>query len=185
MDQIIELTVQEHYKSLVCWAIVRKSFEIIFFLFMRTVIWFGMLHTEGWGNNMLNVFCVYFSLGSVCPSSGAWLQREVLNQSAVLRWGGSPVCTDCECECGQPAWAKAQRLLQLLKCKRYDVYDWVKKWYYILWWVRVFELFLNTFILCNSLYPWHVTWSAKAFGAREGESLNYCRWPGLINFFVN
>lgn len=78
MDQIIELTVQEHYKSLVCWAIVKKSFEIFFFLFMRTVIWFGMLH-EGWGNNMLNVFCVYFSLGSVCPSSGAWLQREVLN----------------------------------------------------------------------------------------------------------
>lgn len=31
MDQIIELTVQEHYKSLVCWAIVKKSFEIIFF----------------------------------------------------------------------------------------------------------------------------------------------------------
>lgn len=69
MKQIIELTVQEHCKSLLCWLMFKKIFEINFFwLRKKVIIWFSMLH-EGWGNNILNVFCVYFGMRSVCPSS--------------------------------------------------------------------------------------------------------------------
>lgn len=152
MDQIIELTVQEHYKSLVCWAIVKKSFEIIFFLIYENSY---LVRYVTWRLRKQHAKCILclFQSGKCLPFIWCLTAKGGAEQSAVLRWGGSPVCTDCECECGQPAWAKAQRLLQLLKCKRYDVYDWVKKWYYIPWWVRVFELFLTLLFCVTTCIP--------------------------------